>query len=157
MRALLLVTFAFVASCSHTTATGSPPVEPNAPVAKAWEDSAAIIGRATRLHVARVSSSYPFVIGPEVSADGLTRKAAEALLTRSAFLPKLCAFQPGVALRFCDDQERCARVLLCFSCNDAALDTGQMPKGTLDFTAAREDLASIAKQALPDDPEIQKL
>lgn len=180
---LLLLVTALSVSCSHSTppapattpmTTAAPaaspaaspaaisPIQPNAAVQKEWDPAlAALIGRATTMQAARVKldpATKKWLPGPETNADALARRAATAVLTKTTDMKKKCMFEPGVALRLCDDKKDCAVVLVCYSCSDVAV---QKNDGTLtdllDFQPAKDELVAIAKAAFPNDAEIQKL
>lgn len=164
-------------ACSHTPPASTPtgatpvpsaapaisPIPPGAAVAKEWDPAlAALVGRATTMRVSRVAmnpSTDAVTFGPDVEANALARRAASAILTKTTDKRKRCGFTPGVAVRLCDEKNDCATILVCFQCDDIAVmrPTGGTFTGILDFHDARAEFVAIAKEALPNDAEIQKL
>lgn len=88
----------------------------------------------------------------------------KAIASRGSYLwglDKLCLPQPGVAVRFTREGEQ-ADLLLCFECEMLSLGMTPPPGGGehqkwLDFDRVNAKLVRLAKQALPDDAEIQSL
>jgi hypothetical protein len=73
---------------------------------------------------------------------------------------KLCEFDPGVAYKFISGEKSCV-LLLCFVCKELQFQfepkEGKKFHAHEDFDNRYAELLKLAKQALPDDKEIQAL
>lgn len=74
---------------------------------------------------------------------------------------KKCGLSPGVAFRVWHG-EKALEVVICFKCEDLKIHhigtvDDRSLNDLLDFESERADLLSLAKEALPNDPDIQAL
>jgi hypothetical protein len=97
--------------------------------------------------------------GKDLGADFAARLADSVL--GHPVLEMKCGIQPGVAFRVWRG-DQCVEVLVCFQCNVLAMHLGSGDWGWTsdmlrDFTGGRARLLALCKEALPDDPVIQRL
>ncbi len=71
---------------------------------------------------------------------------------------KTCIFVPSVAFRLRSGDEY-TDVIVCYSCRQLVVEStkGQLKLPSVNFDPGYERLKEIAKEAFPDDPEIQRL
>jgi hypothetical protein len=169
---LLLPVVLFVSSCGHRAPADPATASPTATASRGTTASDAarsalgseavdLLARATTMRVARVKAvpgSETWKYEGDVAADADTRTAAEAILQRTKRNPKKCGFNPGIALRLCDEAKACATVLVCFECGDLAVvqPDGKLSR-QLDFAESRDVFAAIGRAAFPGDASMQKL
>lgn len=146
------------------------------------KETVSIISRADRVEVFRFEPfsaqmmrkrrkepdpGYPQLYGYAVIAAGkpqgrdFARSLAAAVLNDQTYAGgrKACAFDPGVGFRVWD-RKREALVVLCFNCDMILLDKSvrnPQRKPVIGDFLNRPVFVQMAKQALPDDPEIQAL
>ena len=134
----------------------------------------AILNGATRVEVFRVAPEKAqkpakgAIEGYPILAKGKDQDKAFAAKLRAILLgdgvtqnAKKCGLQPGVAFRLWSG-DKAVDLLVCFNCDvlwpHVMGDNADAPwHEWQDFDAVRADLAALARQALPDDQEIQKL
>ena len=94
--------------------------------------------------------------GPEFAARLSSVLRGWSVANRS----KKCVFNPGLAFRIWSG-DRAVEVLVCFLCDDlwphVVGEAGTMHGEILAFDPVRADLVALAKEAFPDDLEIQGL
>lgn len=139
------------------------------------ERAVGLLDGATKVEVFRVDSDKPgetdkAVAGYRVTATGKDQDAKFAARVAGVALnektyewdaAKGCIFRPGVAFRVWKGEESVVFVI-CFSCDQMAivtLDKGgkALTKAHAEVDPGRAALVKLAKAALPDDKEIQKL
>jgi hypothetical protein len=133
--------------------------------------ASSILRHGTRVEVFRVDpkpgedradavGGYPILAvgreqGPEFAAR-LSEVLRRWGVSRSS---KKCGLMAGVAFRVWDG-DRAVEVLICFKCDDLKVHVvgdDDSDEGLLAFDSERRDLLALAKEALPDDPDIRAL
>ncbi len=140
-----------------------------------------ILGGAAKAQVFRVDpkdhadpaklkeGDVPRIGGYKITASGKEQgKEFAAKVTAILFndrtylfnLAKGCIFDPGVAYRLWKDKDY-VDVLLCFSCDELEVFVknadGTLYRAHEDFDPMRAELVKLAKEAFPDDQQIQAL
>ena len=98
--------------------------------------------------------------GPDQGAD-FTRRLADILTDETTYSDRFSkCFWPGVAFRVYQGDE-CVDMVICFRCHNFYLgppsDKRVMETASFASTPAVERIVRLAKDAFPDDPEIQAL
>jgi hypothetical protein len=113
----------------------------------------------TRIAGYACDSASSVIKGPEVT------KVVGALLNRANFdANKLCIFEPGVIVRFANES-RVLDLIICFSCREIIMYDGKAVRRPYRWGSVKLSFkddayiafASIAKQAFPNDPQMQAL
>lgn len=159
-RYLVLPCFVFLAGCS----SGKDNLDP------AVVD---VLNGAARVEVFRVKLDFdksgeearermgPCVITARGNDQGkeFAARLRAILYDRSTYSnSEAKCFTPGVAFRIWKDKKS-VDVYICFHCDNFLIKTAEHESGKHSFldTAARGKLVQLAKDAFPDDPEIQSL
>lgn len=142
------------------------------------ENAVQILAGATKVEVFRVESKPGAKPGPDdktvagfrITATGkeqdakFAAKVASVVLNEKSYIwdaAKGCIFQPGVAFRVWKGDESVI-IVICFSCDQVQVLTadkdGKLGKPVWgESDPGRPGLVKLAKAALPDDKDIQKL
>lgn len=134
------------------------------------EKAVAVLAGATKVEVFRVDSGKPggkdkTVGGYRVTATGKDRdekfaaRLAGVVLDEESYVwgaAKGCVFQPGVAFRVWKGEES-VEVVICFACDQVRVSAAGKDGVPAESDPGRAALVKLAKEALPDDKEIQKL
>jgi hypothetical protein len=133
--------------------------------------ASSILRHGTRVEVFRVAPKYDkdaagaiggypiLAVGREQGPEFAARLGEVLRRWGVARSSKKCGLLPGVAFRVWHG-DRAVEVLICFKCDDLRVHVvGEDDAGEdlLDFESERRDLLALAKEALPDDPDIQAL
>ena len=133
----------------------------------------AILAKADRVEVYRVKEGgkgseqldgYPIVDIGKPQDKAFAGKLKAVLYDEKTYdfdTAKACEFMPGVGFRVLSDEGQ-VDVILCFHCDELQLFTTdgkhkEVEKKHEDFDRARPALVKLAKQAFPNDKEIQAL
>lgn len=69
---------------------------------------------------------------------------------------KACIFDPGVVFRLSNDKSS-ATLIICFNCNWLKTSPGRGSYSEIDIDPGRQQFIALAKEAFPNDKEIQEL
>ena len=158
-----------------------PPARPEKTMARSldqlWtEPGLATLKAATRVETFRVDPGYGLgtnktqIGGYGISSTGkeqgkeFASKLSAILLKPETYFfekAKRCMFQPGVAYRLWKDQDA-VEVVVCFSCDEIEVfvkdGAGKITHYSgEDFDNARAGMVALARQAFPNDKEVQSL
>jgi hypothetical protein len=175
-RVFLLVACLPLAGCGHGQPQPAQPASADAP-AKPVPAGAATLRSATKVEVFRIDGSdldpgkepdraakavggYPVIAqGPDQGAV-FAGRLADVLGDRATYTDRYAkCFWPGVAFRAWKGGE-CVEVLICFQCDNLYVGPPQdraRENATFHGSPRRRDLVRLAKEALPDDKDIQAL
>jgi hypothetical protein len=171
-----LVTAAVVGVMATVTVCGDDktPEPPEKVKERLGEKATAILAKATKVEAFRIESGRTdkagddYIAGYPITAKGkkldeaFARKMTKALFDEKTYegLSARC-FQPGVAFRVWSGKEA-VEVIICFRCtNFEALLMGENKEGDeveqYGFGPGLEPFLALAREAFPDDGEIQGL
>lgn len=166
----LIAAFALLYMCASTMAAD----EPNKKVSDFLSAEVVdILKNATKVEVYRVhrqpkagdESIGGFkIIGKGKEQDKDFAAAVRAIAfdekTYNFEAAKACEFDPGVAYKFISGEKSCI-LLVCFTCKELEFQiepkSGKTFRAHEDFDSKFAELLKLAKQALPDDKDIQGL
>jgi hypothetical protein len=172
-RLLVLIACLPLAGCGQGQQRQAPTDEPASPV----QAEAAKLRGATKVEVfridgddrpldkarapaAKVVGGYPVIAqGPDQGA-AFAGRLADVLSDRAAYTDNYAkCFWPGVAFRAWKDGER-VEVLICFQCDNLYAGPPRdraRENASFHGSPRRRDLVRLAKEALPEDKDIQAL
>ena len=103
-------------------------------------------------------AEYFILLGP-VPVNPQQSTAMATLLQNSetyALEPKLCKFNPGVAIEYAKGTEK-VLIFYCFACDSMAVYQNGKLRTKIEFDPGSKALAEVIKHIFPDDAVIQKL
>jgi hypothetical protein len=151
--------------------------DPSPKVTKFLGDSAiTVLQGATRVEPFRLSDEragegkpnvgkYAVTATGKEQGEAFAKRLAAVLLDERTYRfdsAKGCIFQPGVGYRIWKGDEAAVEVVICFTCDELIVHAPKAADGSVrgameDFDPARPALVKLAKEAFPDDKEIQGL
>jgi hypothetical protein len=173
--AIVLVHFFFLVGA---TTSGAAPGEPSPRVKKfLGEPTVKVLQGATRVETFRLKDEraddegkpnvgrYAIASTGKAQGEPFARRLAAILLDEHTYVfdsAKGCKFQPAVGFRIWKGDESSVEVVICFHCDELIVHSPKAADGSIrgameNFDPARPALVKLAKEAFPDDKEIQGL
>ena len=168
-----LLLFAAAAASCGATAAGEPPSRVKKflgdPVVDVLKGATRV--EAYRLRDERADEGKPSVGRYVITSTGkaqdeaFAQRLAKVLLDERTYVfgsAKGCKFTPGIGFRVWNGDTAAVEVVICFDCDELIVHAPKASDGSIrgameDFDPARPALVRLAKEAFPEDKEIQAL